>query len=285
MFISPMLLERFKATELQENPIYINNEDLYCELKLDGIRLILSNMDGKIRLYTRHNNEVTNKFPELTILPIPKGTIIDGELIVTKEGKPCFESVMERFMSKKHSHSVQFGVFDILYHNHINVMNQPLYKRKELLNSIIPPNNYSIFAIPFLVGHARDYFLQVEKNDLEGIVLKDKYSKYQKDKRSSSWLKVINYQYETVYITKIRKKKFGAMLTFKNGNYAGIMEYMPPAAKKVLYRHVEENKSEKDKFITLKYPIPCKVKFRNLTSKGLLRIPSFESWEKEVVSI
>ncbi|WP_374703066.1 hypothetical protein [Neobacillus cucumis] len=31
---------------------------------MDGIRLILSKIDNKVRLYSRHNNEVTAKFPE-----------------------------------------------------------------------------------------------------------------------------------------------------------------------------------------------------------------------------
>ena len=31
--------------------------------------------------------------------------------------------------------------------------------------------------------------------------------------------RVINYKYETVYITKIRKDEFGAVLTFKDGSW------------------------------------------------------------------
>ncbi|PLS04773.1 hypothetical protein CVD27_10985 [Neobacillus cucumis] len=41
-----------------------NSEQYITELKLDGIRLILSKIDNKVRLYSRHNNEVTAKFPE-----------------------------------------------------------------------------------------------------------------------------------------------------------------------------------------------------------------------------
>jgi DNA ligase 1 len=70
------------------------------ELKLDGIRLILSKIDNKIWLYTRHNNEVTAKFPELLTIDIPAGTVLDGEIIVTDPaGKPDFEAVMSRFQA------------------------------------------------------------------------------------------------------------------------------------------------------------------------------------------
>lgn len=54
----------------------LEHEDFITELKLDGIRLILSKFNDQIKLYTRHNNEVTMKFPELLQLDIPNGTIL-----------------------------------------------------------------------------------------------------------------------------------------------------------------------------------------------------------------
>jgi DNA ligase 1 len=46
MFISLMLLRK------SEKPFV--DEEYITELKLDGIRLILSKFDNKIKLYTRH---------------------------------------------------------------------------------------------------------------------------------------------------------------------------------------------------------------------------------------
>lgn len=59
-----------------------DSDDYITEIKFDGIRLLASKDEGRIRLYTRHNNEVTAKFPELHTLQIPDGTVLDGELIV-----------------------------------------------------------------------------------------------------------------------------------------------------------------------------------------------------------
>ncbi|RID85216.1 ATP-dependent DNA ligase, partial [Mesobacillus zeae] len=42
-----------------------NSDDYITELKLDGIRLLLTKFVNKVRLYTRHNNEVTALLPEL----------------------------------------------------------------------------------------------------------------------------------------------------------------------------------------------------------------------------
>ncbi len=85
MCLFPMLLQ--KVAEPFDDDSYIT------ELKLDGIRIILSKFNNKVRLYTRHNNEVTSKFPELLNIDISDGTVLDGEIIVTDpDGKPDFES-------------------------------------------------------------------------------------------------------------------------------------------------------------------------------------------------
>jgi DNA ligase-1 len=75
MFVSPMLLQ--KTDQPFDDDSYIT------ELKLDGIMLTFSKIDNNVRLYTRHNNDVTYKFPELLTIDIPNGTVLDGEIIVT----------------------------------------------------------------------------------------------------------------------------------------------------------------------------------------------------------
>ncbi|MDQ1005431.1 ATP-dependent DNA ligase [Neobacillus niacini] len=90
---------------------------------------------------------------------------------------------------------------------------------------------------------------------------------------------MINYKYQNVYISGLRKDEFGVLLNFENGDYAGLMEFMAPLGKKELYKQyndliVEEN----DKFVYLNPKLKAKVKYRNLTKKGLLRIPSFVEW-------
>ena len=265
---------KYKPMLLHKLDIPFNDEDWITELKLDGIRLILEKFNDTIRLYTRHDNEVTSRFPELTTLDIPDGTILDGELIVTDEkGKPDFEYMMERFSSKKTNHNVSFCVFDVLYYKKEKKTNWPLIKRKELLDEIIPEDTPLLSKVSFINGNAIEFFELVKQQDLEGIVIKDKNSRYQINKRSDNWLKVINYKYDQVYIVGLRKDKFGVVLQFKNGDYAGIMEFMNPESRKVMYYNMKVVNETKDyKYIE---PIICEVKYRNLTKKGLLRIPSF----------
>ena len=63
VFVSPMLLQ--KANEPFDDDRYLT------ELKLDGVRLLLSKLEGNIKLYTRNNNEVTSRFPELLSIDVP----------------------------------------------------------------------------------------------------------------------------------------------------------------------------------------------------------------------
>ncbi|MFI8493314.1 hypothetical protein ACIGC1_10445 [Peribacillus butanolivorans] len=271
MFISPMLLHK------TEQPF--EDDDFITELKLDGIRLILSKFDNQIRLYTRHNNEVTRKFPELLQFDIPNGTILDGEIIVTdQQGKPDFEAMMERFQSKNSEHAIQYCVFDVIYHNGQKVTHLPLHERKELLDKIVEDTDL-ICKVRWMYGNSPAYFDLVKQQGLEGIVQKKANSQYQINKRSHDWLKVINYQYTDAVITGLRKDEFGLLLGIEENNRikpAGIIEFATPAARKQFYSQYQDLiVNENKKFIFLDPKIKCRVKFRNYTKNGLLRIPSF----------
>lgn len=262
---------------LQRTEQPFDDESFITELKLDGIRLILSKFDNKVQLYTRHNNEVTAKFPELLTIDIPDGTVLDGEIIVTDlTGKPDFEAMMSRFMSKRNifeNGTLSYVVFDIIKYKGETVTRLPLTERKQLLDEVIPTDTSLIAKVKYIEGHGSAYFDLVQEQGLEGIVLKRKDSRYEVGRRSQAWLKVINYQYSDVVITGLRKGEFGLMLSFLDGKSAGVMEFMPPAERKNLYRQ-KQVISENEKYVIIE-PIKCKVKYRNLTKAGLLRIPSF----------
>lgn len=272
MFVSPMLLNKIDTP--------FEDENYLTELKLDGIRLILSKFNHSIKLYTRHKNEVTSKFPELLTIDIPDGTVLDGELIVPGEnGKPDFEAMMERFQSTRSVHAIQFCVFDIIYYKGEKVTPLPLVERKKLIADVLPKDNHHIVEVQWLLGNATQYFELIKQNSLEGIVLKKSDSKYDIDKRSQNWLKLINYSYENVLITGMRKGEFGLHLSFMDGRYAGMMEFIPKEDRKLIYQHAKKiTIEETEKQIIFKEPMECRVKYRNLTKNGRLRIPSFNQW-------
>jgi DNA ligase 1 len=272
MFISPMLLHKL------DKPF--DSEDYITELKLDGIRLIYSVDDaGKVSLFSRHKNEITSKFPELHNLDIPPGTVLDGELIVSdNNGKPDFEAVMSRFMSMKDKSPVTFVAFDIIQHKGKRVTSLPLLERKALLEDVVPKESPLITKTQFIEGHGEAYFDASKAQSLEGIVLKCKDSRYEVGKRSHSWIKVINYQYADVFVIGYRKqpKDFGLLLNDVDGKYTGVMELgVPQKEKAKVYSAAVVSDSADIVYIS---PIKCRIKYRNITKAGLLRIPSFVEW-------
>ncbi|HBV89243.1 MAG TPA: ATP-dependent DNA ligase [Desulfosporosinus sp.] len=278
MFISPMLLHKI------ETPF--NNDDWLSELKLDGIRFLYSTMDN-VKFYTRHENDVKDRFPELVTGQIPKGTILDGEIIISDEnGKPDFESLMSRFhVSNSRSiplvsknNPVTFCAFDVIYYKGKKVSHLPLIERKELLTEILPEDLPRITKTLSVQGNGKPLYDLVKSQDLEGIVLKKKDSKYEIGKRSKNWLKVINYKYMTVLIAGFRKSEFGWILAFPDGIPAGVMELGVPAeARKSVYKFAKMAKVEetRDHIYFPDDSLKCKIRYHSLTKAGLLRLPSF----------
>ncbi|MGM0968642.1 MAG: ATP-dependent DNA ligase [Bacillota bacterium] len=268
MFVSPMLLHSIKEP--------FDDDSYITELKFDGIRLILSKFNDQIKLFTRHNNEVTSKFPELLDLDIPNGTVLDGEVIVAApNGASDFEAIMKRFMSKKSDLSIVYCVFDIIFKDGYSIAVKPLSERKNLLYSL-ELNHPNVFVISGIQGDGLSYFNLIKEKGLEGMVLKRVDSPYEINKRSHNWLKVINYEYTEVLITGYTRDDIKFLLNYLDGSSAGFMEFMP-RAERSKFHSMKQIKSESDEYVFID-PIVCKVKHRFKTKNGKLRIPSFESW-------
>lgn len=278
MFISPMLLQKV------DEPF--DSDDWVSELKLDGFRLLYSTMNTS-SLYTRHENEVTERFPELITNQIPKGTILDGEMIITDEnGKPDFEALMGRFQvnnSKRipmisKNNPVTFCAFDIVFFEGKRVSYLPLTERKALLSGVLQEDSLRITKTLSIDGNGHTLYDLVKQQDLEGIVLKRKDSKYEIGKRSKNWLKVINYKYMTVTITGFSKSEFGWLLGYPDGKPAGLMELgVPVEARRIVYKLAKmvRVKETKDYIYFPSDTLKCKIKYRTLTKGGFLRLPSF----------
>ncbi|MFB0831424.1 DNA polymerase LigD [Brevibacillus laterosporus] len=255
--------------------------NLIHQLKFDGIRCIMSYDGENTRLFTRHQNECTTQFHEIRPSFPVKNAVIDGEMVVMDGIKPCFESVMKRFMTKNEQQVKRlsqtlpshFVAFDILFLNDKDLTKLPLHERLDILQSIITPSN-EISICPSS-DDGIGLFNRTKQLGLEGIVSKDLNSPYLLDTRSHYWTKTKAYLYETVNITGIRKNEFGWSLS-KDGNYLGVMEFVPLDARKKLYQISDQIVSkDTDKWKYVHPVINCEVKFQCYTKSGLLRSPSF----------
>lgn len=267
--IKPMLLHK-SSTVAAGNFIH--------QLKLDGFRCLLHIEGSRVKLFTRHQNDCTSQFPELSGVQLnASSAILDGEMIAFgPDGKPDFELVMSRFQSSRKNPkvSVHYAAFDVLMINGQSVMHLPLSSRLELLHELVATSELLSVVESHVDGEA--LYKAVKASGLEGIVSKRKDSRYTLDHRSKEWLKLKNYQFADVSISGIRKNEFGWALQFEDGSYAGVCEFVPPEARTV-FRQISKQlvRSENQKWTYLDPLIRCRVKYQCITRSGLLRSPSF----------
>lgn len=278
MFLTPMLLVK------REEPF--DDERYLFEPKIDGHRLILSMEKGIVRLFTRHNNEVTFQYPELYNVPIEDNSdvVLDGEVacINPNTGSIEFEMVMERFMMKKPMsiqqgmirQPVHFFVFDILRYKGEDLRALPLLERKNILEQVLTANN---FISPLMrVGDTGiSLFEAIHEKKLEGIVGKKKTSRYV-GRRDANWIKIINYSNAVVQIAGYRKNQFGWLLQHGEKN-VGVLELAVPSAHKNAFYGVSKAlvTGEDRNFVYVHPSIKARVRFRNWTRAGMLRTPEF----------
>ncbi|MBT2618654.1 MULTISPECIES: RNA ligase family protein [unclassified Bacillus (in: firmicutes)] len=281
--IKPMLLQ--PATEIPKSNKYIH------QLKLDGHRALFHYDRGNIKIFTRHLNEVTYKYIELQGIKLPVTTcILDGEMICFdgKENppKPCFDSLMVRFQMSNQEKikeikdllPVHFSSFDILYLNGESLINKPLSERLDTLSTIVE-NTPFISTCP-TYSDGDELYNRVEDLGLEGVVSKNLSRPYTLDSRPQDvFLKIKNYQYDSVKIGAIRKKKFGWLMLDQDNQYKGILEFVPPKERKAFYEISKQLITNEDEnYFYLDPLIKCEVKFQCLSKKGLMRSASFQKF-------
>jgi DNA ligase 1 len=285
MFIFPMLLHKSDAPK--EDSMYLS------EPKWDGHRLIFSRINGKTKLYTRHGNDVTYKYPELLDITVYEDIVLDGEVIYFDpvQNKDDFEVLMQqRFMLSNpikikravKEYPVTFIVFDILRFNGQSVCSLPLIDRKQLLNEVINDSSY-IQKNHYVEGSGSGLFEAIKSRNMEGIVQKDKNSRYKPATRSKTWEKIIAYNTAECFILGYKLKDFGWLVGMDTPTGivpAGMIEFGPSKEERKVFYQVSKSliTNSTKEFNYIEPIIKCKVKFRNYTKNNKLRIPVFEEF-------
>lgn len=197
---------------------------------------------------------------------------------------------MSRFSTKQASKITQFtktlpatyAVFDILQYKGQDLRKLPLMERKEILHGVVLPSS-SFGIVPHIEGAGEALFAQIEAMGMEGVVGKKKDSQYSSI-RSREWQKVINWSFANVFITGYKKDEFGWLAAFPDPSGkmrpAGVIEHGPNSKHKQAFRGVCQQlvTGEDKNNVYLEPKIQARVKMRNWTKSGLLRIPVFDQF-------
>jgi DNA ligase-1 len=78
-------------------------EQWFVEWKYDGIRAQLVKRAGAVWIWSRGEELITERFPEIAALgaQLPDGTVLDGEIVVWKDGAPAPFNLLQQRIGRK----------------------------------------------------------------------------------------------------------------------------------------------------------------------------------------
>lgn len=186
-----------------------DSDEWLFEIKWDGYRSVAFMDNGKLRLVSRNDNDMTALYPEIGDLPSyfrGKKLIVDGEVVaVDEQGRPSFSLMQQRtgirhgrFRAPGHVDvPVLYYAFDLIYLDGYDLHRVNLEDRKRLLGEILMPGENIRFS-DHQIGNGTALFEVAAQRDLEGIVAKRRNSCYE-EKRTREWLKIkITHEIECV---------------------------------------------------------------------------------------
>src|SRR5208283_2399631 len=174
-----------------------SGKDWIFEVKWDGFRAI-AYVDKDLSLKSRNGKELKQNFPELSELQqLSSNVVVDGEIVVLREGKPDFQSLLKRGQAVSEVEikrqtmraPVIYVVFDILERDGKPLTNLLLMERKKVLKESISDGE-NVVVSDFIEEKGEAYYQSALDKGLEGVMAKRKDSRYEEGMRTGSWLKI-----------------------------------------------------------------------------------------------
>ncbi|VXB61565.1 ATP-dependent DNA ligase [Burkholderia sp. 8Y] len=202
----------FLAHPLQADPATLGTPaDWIAEWKWDGIRAQLVKRSGRVWIWSRGEDLLTERFPELASLgaALPDGTVIDGEILAWEPGAAMplpFARLQPRITRKSLTKKVLADspaallAYDLLEADGRDLRTKPLDARRAKLDALAHTLS-STLAVDLLrvspVVEAADWETLATLRDesrargVEGLMLKERASMYGvgRTKASGTWWK------------------------------------------------------------------------------------------------
>jgi bifunctional non-homologous end joining protein LigD len=167
------------------------NDMHYCfEIKHDGYRIIAYVNDGNVKLQTRNMKDYTGRFPQIVqaLQKLKFNAILDGEVVMLNEDGVSDFNALQNWRSDEDG-PLYYYAFDLLHYNGTDYMKKPLYRRKNMLKSILPKSHVILYCDE-IVTYGIPLFKMIKEIGAEGIVAKRVDSIYRPGARSKDWLKI-----------------------------------------------------------------------------------------------
>ena len=177
-FIEPML-----AT-LVAGPF--DDPDVVFETKWDGFRVQAVIRDGAIRTWTRGGKDAEGYFGPFLAPPTwiaAHEAIVDGEVVaLDARGEPSFGALGA-------GGRLAYAIFDLLWLDGESLLDRPLLERKTLLRGVLREDPRVRYT-DHVEGAGLATYEAAKARGLEGIVAKERGSRYLPGLRSRAWRKI-----------------------------------------------------------------------------------------------
>jgi DNA ligase-1 len=197
----------FLAHPLEDEPDTLGEiQQWQAEWKWDGIRAQLIRRAGQTFLWSRGEELITDRFPELSVVAaaLPDGTVIDGEILPWQEGRVLPFSQLQRRIGRKTLSKkllaeipVVLLAYDLLEYEKQDIRPQPLYQRRAWLAGLmetLPAEAVQHLQLSPLVEAASWQALEKQRQSCrdrygEGLMLKRLDSPYRVGRQQGDWWK------------------------------------------------------------------------------------------------
>jgi len=173
------------------------------EWKWDGIRGQVIKRRGQVFIWSRGEELVTEKYPELAedSALLPDGTVLDGEILPWKDGQPLPFSELQRRIGRKtvgkkllKEVPTAFLAYDVLEFGEEDLRPKALFKRRKILSQVLANFSESRLIVSPVVASQTWEELEVLREEsrsrgVEGFMLKRLDSVYQVGRRRGDWWK------------------------------------------------------------------------------------------------
>lgn len=206
------------AHSLMDDPATLGDPaDWLIEWKWDGIRAQLLRRRGETFLWSRGEELVTERYPEVVAraLRLPEGTVLDGELLAWKDGKVLPFGALQRRIGRKDLNRkilaevpAVFLAFDLLEWAGQDIRASPLSERRAKLEELWKTQGMTeplVLSEPLRPRDWADLATLREESrarDVEGMMLKARSSPYATGRPRGLWWKwkVDPYRVDAVMI-------------------------------------------------------------------------------------
>jgi ATP-dependent DNA ligase len=171
-------------------------EGFLFEPKWDGFRAIVFRNGDECFIQSRDSRPLNRYFPELEracIDRLPRGCVIDGEIVVVGAGGLDFDALQQRLhpaasrvAKLSQATPASFVAFDLLAAGGRSTMNLPQEERRKRLESLLKNVQPPIHLTPVTRDRAvaQDWLERFEGAGLDGVIAKPESATYQPGKRA-----------------------------------------------------------------------------------------------------